>query len=192
MRSMTEARRKPSLLIVARTARVAGAERLILQMLPGLRERFDVSVCVLSGAPSGGGEWPQTLADAREALGGSYDLIHTHLFLPGLLVRIRRIWDRSFRWVHTVHYDSYPALRWGSLRSWIDRRFIFPAVDELACVSVSVLEGLQHPPNSLLIENAIPMEERWPPRRRPVERPTHPEPCSGPWPCSAAKRASTT
>ena len=161
MRTMTEARLKPSLLIVARTARVAGAERLIIQMLPGLMERFDVKVCVLSGAPSDGDEWPQPLADAREALTGRYDLIHTHLFLPGLLVRIRRIWDGSFRWVHTVHYDSYPSMRLGVLRSWIDRRFIFPVVDELACVSVSVLEGLQHPPNALLIENGIPMEERW-------------------------------
>lgn len=158
---MTESRRKPSLLIVTRTARVAGAERLIIQMLPGLMGRFDVKVCVLSGAPSGGDDWPEPLADAREALGGRYDLIHTHLFVPGLLVRIRRIWDGSFRWVHTVHYDSYPSLRMGALRRWIDRRFIFPAVDELACVSVSVLEGLEHPPNACLIENAIPMEVRW-------------------------------
>ncbi len=158
---MTESQGKPSLLIVTRTARVAGAERLIIQMLPGLMRRFDVSVCVLAGAPSDGNEWPQPLADAREALTGRYDLIHTHLFLPGFLVRIRRIWDSSFRWVHTVHYDSYPALRLGGLRRLIDHRFIFPAADELACVSVSVLEGLQHPPNSLLIENAIPMEVRW-------------------------------
>ncbi len=157
---MTESPRRPSLLIVARTARVAGAERLIIQMIPGLMERFDVRVCVLSGAPSDGDEWPVPLADAREALGGRYDLIHTHLFLPGLLVRIRRLWDGSFRWVHTVHYYSHRSLRMGTLRGWIDRHLIFPAVDELACVSVSVLEWLQHPPNALLIENAIPMEMR--------------------------------
>ena len=158
---MTDQHHEPSLLMVTRTARVAGAERLIIQMLPGLAGRFRVSVCVLSRAGSDRVEWPEPLADAREALTGRYDLIHTHLFLPGLLVRIRRFWDHSFRWVHTVHYDSYPALRLGALRRWIDRRLIFPAADELSCVSVSVLDGLRHLPNAHLIENAIPMEARW-------------------------------
>ena len=147
-----------------RTATVGGAERLVLEELEHLTSLFDVRVCILgrsAGPRSSFG--PSRLIGLREALLGRFDLIHTHLWLPGLIARLRRIWNPRTRWIHTVHYHDYRPLTLGRIRRWLDHHWIYPSADALICVSPAVHESLAHLPNAMLIENAMPMD--------PVEAP---------------------
>src|SRR5271163_4647819 len=97
-------------LMVLRTCREAGAERIILELAKGLKKSYRVEFAALSH---------RSESSEREIFGilriifGRYDLIHSHLFLPGVLIRLRRTFDRSFHWVHTVHYCSYDGQKAG-------------------------------------------------------------------------------
>jgi glycosyltransferase involved in cell wall biosynthesis len=70
-------------------------------------------------------------------------------------VRIRRLWDKRFRWVHSVHYHDYRSFRFGGLRRWLDTRFIFPAPDRLVAVSETVRKSLPLLENTVVIENGV-------------------------------------
>ncbi len=138
------------------TTRVAGAERVV-----GDVRRFIES--------SEGGEFKVDLATLRDSAGiadqrrlglatmlfGNYDVIHSHLFLPGLALRLRRLFDRRFVWVHTVHYVNYEGQTWPRLKRLLDRHFIFSAADQLVAVSPSVFSALSDFQNKTLIENQI-------------------------------------
>ncbi|MFW6200657.1 MAG: glycosyltransferase, partial [Gemmatimonadota bacterium] len=178
-----------SVLIVTLTRRLGGAERMIAQLLEGFRDRsrFTLGLATTDGQATGprsadartsgrtGGHrkgtgrtregspgipWDGPTVGLREILFGRYDIIHSHLFLPGLLVRLRRIWDGSFRWVHTVHYGeaAYGSMSLGPLRRWIDRSLVFPHADRIIAVSPSIAREIGPAPHLRLIENAIPLE----------------------------------
>lgn len=151
---------RPSLLMVTVWARKGGAERLILDLLGRLDSEFRAALGFVRALPERERTlgWDGRTVGLREILFGSWDVIHTHLFLPGLLVRLRRIWDGSFRWVHTVHYEDYSTLRWGLLKRWLDRAFVFPAADVLVAVSSTDRVLLDRFPQTRLIENAIPLD----------------------------------
>ncbi len=163
---------RPSLLMVTHWARKGGAERIVVQLLDGLADDYRVALGFVWPVPERDRtlRWPGREVGLREIFFGKWDLIHTHLFLPGLLVRLRRIWDGSFRWVHTVHYQGYDDLRLGALRRWIDLTFVFPGVDALVAVSESIRDALaERLPRVELIENAVRLAE--PPRAAPGEDP---------------------
>ena len=183
-----------SVLVVTLTRRLGGAERMIAQLLEGIRDpgRFTLGLVTADpdrehapapertgdrerprgperprapAHPSGPGRpagipWEGPTVGLREILFGRYDVIHSHLFLPGLLVRLRRMWDGSFRWIHTVHYGeaAYGSMSLGSLRRWIDRSLVFPHADRVVAVSPSIAEEIGPQPHVRLIENAIPLE----------------------------------
>lgn len=112
------------------------------------------------GARRPGIPWNGPTVGLREILFGRYDVIHSHLFLPGLLVRLRRVWDGSFRWIHTVHYGeaAYGSMSLGRLRRWLDRAVVFPHADRVVAVSPSIAEEIGPAPHLRLIENAISLE----------------------------------
>ncbi len=147
------------ILIATREGAVGGAERLIQQMVPAIAAHHEVTVAtarmpweadnsLYTGAHSG---------DLHDLLAGPCDVLHTHLFLPGILARFRRVFDSGFRWVHTVHYDGYDGLSFPKLRRWIDNRWVFPATDCLIAVSDRVAEGLPAIPQVQVIPNAVPL-----------------------------------
>lgn len=146
-----------SILLVIDTSFFGGAERMVMQLISGLSREFDVDLGFVRGAneASRHHSYDVPIRELRDVLFGSYDIIHTHLFLPGLVARLRRVWDARFRWVHTVHYQDYTAQSFPTLRRVLDQHFVFPRADSLVAVSVSVLETLAHHPNSVLVENAI-------------------------------------
>jgi len=145
-------------------ARRGGAERLVLRLLRSLQDDFDVALARVRPLPESERtlRWEGPTVGLRELLFGRWEIIHTHLFLPGLLVAFRRLWDGSFRWVHTVHYDRYASLRFGRLKRWLDYRFVFPAADALVSVSPAVDDALPPLPTTRLIPNAIPLDPRTP------------------------------
>ena len=116
--------RKPSLMLVTRTARVGGAERMVLRLAETFEDDFAVSLAVVSR----NGVETQASGLSR-ILFGRASIVHSHLFLPGLLIRLRRIWDGGFRWVHTVHYDAYESQKFSAIKRWIDHHLVFRAVD---------------------------------------------------------------
>ncbi|NIP57488.1 MAG: glycosyltransferase, partial [Gemmatimonadetes bacterium] len=150
--------RRPSLLQVCVWARTGGAERIVLRLLRSLDDAYRVALGLVRHLPPAERtlQWEGRSVGLREVLFGRWDVVHTHLFLPGLLVRIRRIWDGSFRWVHTVHYQGYDHLSLGRLRRWLDHRFVFPHADVLVAVSPGVRDALSGRfPRIELVENAV-------------------------------------
>ncbi|MFC1790947.1 glycosyltransferase family 4 protein [Gemmatimonadota bacterium] len=141
---------------------MAGAERIIHQLLEGLQGQYTCHLGLLTSdpRPSGPMPWKGPVVGLRRILFGRYDLIHSHLFLPGLVVRLRRLWDKRFRWVHTVHYHDYESIRLGGLKRWLDHRWVFSAPDSLVAVSTSVLQTLPPFPRATLIENGIDLSPR--------------------------------
>jgi L-malate glycosyltransferase len=147
--------RLPSVLIALRVSMVAGAERLVLEEVPGLSKDFAVDLTVLTVPGDGGrrlGHLP--LVDVRELGWGGHDLIHTHLFLPGFLVRLRRMWGGSFRWVHSVHYCRYDTLSFPWLRRHLDA-WVFREADKVIAVSPDIMETIRELPGAVFLENAI-------------------------------------
>lgn len=159
--NVRESGRPPHLLVALREGRVGGAERLVLESLPTLRDAFEVSITTtpLPGerAP------PLTPDDLRSPLRlvlGRADVVYTHLFLPGLLARIGRALGSRARWVHALHFDDYSALPLGGMRAWLDRRWVHPAADRLVAVSSRVAEASAGPGGVLpggveVLENAL-------------------------------------
>jgi L-malate glycosyltransferase len=146
---------RPRALIVLREPRVGGAERLVLEGLPHVREEFEARLAVLTLPDAGAAELRgETAQDARTALFGRADVIHTHLSLPGALALLRRTFDGSFRWVHSAHYHSEAGVTWGVLRRWIDRR-VYAAADALIAVSSAVSDSIGPNARCVLLENAI-------------------------------------
>lgn len=147
----------PTILAVGLSPHVAGAERIMLHLFRGLKDEFSWQLGFLRLDPEAllDSGWSGPAVGLRGILFGKADLIHTHLFLPGLVVRVRRLWDRRFRWIHTVHYHRHSPTRWARVKTWLDKRFIFPAVDRLVAVSPVVLESLGRFDSALLIYNGI-------------------------------------
>lgn len=158
---MTAEDERPSLLMALVEARKGGAERLVLQLQEGLAPGFRTVLGFVRSLPPRERTlgWDGPEVGLREILFGTWDIVHSHLFLPGLVVRIRRLWDRDFLWVHTVHYHDYSSFRLGSLKRWIDYRLVFPAVDALVAVSPAVHRTLaERFPDVELVANAIPLD----------------------------------
>ncbi|HSR41532.1 MAG TPA: glycosyltransferase family 4 protein, partial [Longimicrobiales bacterium] len=172
---------RPSLLQVCVWARLGGAERIALRLLRSLDDAYRVALGLVRPLPPARRTlaWEGRSVGLREVLFGPWDVIHTHLFLPGLLIRLRRLWDGSFRWVHTVHYQGYEHLSLGRLRRWLDHRVVFPHADALVAVSPGVRDALSERfPRVELVENAVdlspPAEGRVPtetPEGTPGARP---------------------
>jgi glycosyltransferase involved in cell wall biosynthesis len=157
-----------SCLLVFRTSRIAGAERVGLDLAEGIKDKYRVEIGFLDRKVSTRFKNYPT-RNWRSILFGRYDLIHSHLFLPGLLIRLRRLLGgRRFRWVHTVHYCSYEGQNWGGLKRFLDMRFIFPAADSLIAVSDETFELVKSFPNSRKIENGLDLKSlRLPHSRNP-------------------------
>jgi glycosyltransferase involved in cell wall biosynthesis len=151
-----------SCLLALRTARQAGAERIVLRLAKSLEKSYRIDLAALSHAAES--QRPKFLG-AFAIFFGRYDVIHSHLFLPGLLVRLRRLFDRSFRWVHTVHYCSYQGQRSGRIKRFLDDKLIFPSADALVGVSPSTFDLIRKFPNAVLVENAVDLREREVPGR---------------------------
>ena len=67
-----------------------------------------------------------------------YNLIHSHLFIPGIFIFLKRVFDSSFVWIHTVHYGGYEGQSFSSLKRLIDKYLVFRFADRLIAVSDSV------------------------------------------------------
>jgi len=142
-----------------RTTRLAGAERLVVEIAKALQKHYRVEIAALDKK---GDPLPIQVRQRGifAILFGKYELIHSHLFLPGLLVRVRRIFDTRFVWIHTVHYCSYQGQKWGRVKKILDHRFIFPKADNLVAVSRQTFESIRCHPRAELIENAIELTEK--------------------------------
>jgi glycosyltransferase involved in cell wall biosynthesis len=120
-----------SCLLFTRTKKVAGAEKVVAEIFKGLSgSNLNLNLATIDS--------PQLFV----ALFGRFDLIHSHLFLPGLFIRVRRIFNSNFIWVHTVHYGGYNSQKAASFKKFIDQTFIFPKADHLIAVSDSVAKHL--------------------------------------------------
>lgn len=129
-------------LLFTRTSEVAGAEKMVREIFNGVdKTEIAMKMAYLNKS------------SVLSALFGRYDIIHSHLFLPGLVIRIRRIFDSSFIWVHTVHYDSYKQQTWASLKKYLDENFIFPDADRLIAVSDAVANHLNK--NTKLLSSVL-------------------------------------
>lgn len=155
----------------------AGAEAIALKVAHVLSTQYSITVASLRSAqeiPRGLG-WRGPTGDLRDLLFGRYRLLHTHLFLPGLAARLRRLWDPHIRWVHTVHYHGYQTVRWGRIKRWLDTRFIFPDADVLIAVSPLVMRTLEGYPRARTILNSVDQPDQDPlerPGRDPPDPPT--------------------
>ena len=136
---------------------LAGAEGVAVAVARALAREFRVGVATLRRAERirTGLGWRGRTGDLRDLLFGEWDVLHTHLFLPGLAARLRRLWDPHVRWVHTVHYHDYGTVRLGRLKRWLDRTFVFPDADVLVAVSPLVKESLEGFPRVRLVMNAV-------------------------------------
>ncbi len=72
-----------------------------------------------------------------------YDLIHSHLFIPGFFISLKRFFDRRFVWVHTAHYGGYSGQKFSYIKRLVDRYLVFRRADRLIAVSDSVETWLQ-------------------------------------------------
>lgn len=154
------------LLLAIHTTRVAGAERIVGEIFDFLTrtelENFDVSLAALrhQREDKKGARPSATKLGLFAILFGRFDVIHSHLFLPGLVLRIRRIFDRKMIWIHTIHYEGYTGQRFAFLKRFLDRHFIFSAADQIVAVSPSVFRSLKEFSNAVLIENQISVSVR--------------------------------
>jgi glycosyltransferase involved in cell wall biosynthesis len=143
----------PAKILIASTVqKVAGAERIISLIKNSAEREFGVDVATLD-SPRG----------VFRILFGSYRIIHSHLFWTGVMVGVRRIWDKSFFWIHTLHYADYSGQKCAFLRHFLDRRFVFLRADVLTAVS-QASRALLGTTSSRLIENAITLSRRLRPR----------------------------
>lgn len=158
------------LLLATRVGEVGGAEQVVLTLREGLagEARVQVTTTPLPWEDGGPLPGPGSRADLRELLAGSHRILHTHLFLPGLLARLRRIWDPDIRWVHTVHYHGYEGLSFPRLRAFLDRRLVFPTTDVLLAVSPVVADGVGPLPHLRTVENPVDLPAAPPPLPPPA------------------------
>lgn len=147
----------PRVLVATRVGTIAGAERLILQLNPALESDFQIMTATASSPWRDDPPLVPRDGDSglHQLLAGRFDLIHTHLFIPGLLARLRRSVNPGFRWVHTVHYHHYRGLSFPRLRRWLDHRWIFPGTDVLIAIGDEVEAALPRLPQVRIIQNAI-------------------------------------
>ena len=145
-----------SCLIATHTTQMAGAERVIAAILDEAdRTGVKSDLATLKHPSIGRLGKGRHVKGVLKILFGRYDVFHSHLFLPGVLLRLRRVYDRDMNWIHTVHYASYEGQSWQGLKNWLDRRFVFPAVDRLIAVSPSVFLSIAEFKNSTTIENSV-------------------------------------
>ncbi len=142
---------------------MAGAERVVVEIVKSLKESSSHSH-VIEVASLSGREPPLPIAVRQRGLFailfGRYDVIHSHLFLPGLVVRLRRIFDKTFVWIHTVHYCSYQGQKWPLVKRILDEHCIFPTADHLVAVSRQTYKGIRKYPNAEMIENALELKDK--------------------------------
>src|SRR5437868_1866940 len=135
------------ILIATFSGHMGGAEKLILQLgqvTPSVSHEMSLGLLNTKYRGGLGSLWQGPVVGIREILWGRYDVIHSHLFLPGLLIRVRRLWDSDFKWIHTVHYADYRGLRFARVKNFLDRNFIFPESDALVAVSDAVFKKISN------------------------------------------------
>lgn len=170
-------RGRPHVLVVTKTARLGGAERVLMNALPYLdRERFDYRFSALDAEgplaeavreadlpftplPSPHALHPRNFAALRRAASdGAIDLVHAHLPLMGCLSRAA-FYART-PLIYTEHnlQDSYhPASRWLNARTYPWQRRVIAVSDEVGSsasrhVGRSAAERLQVIPNGVDFE----------------------------------------
>lgn len=137
-----------SVLMVTATARTAGAERVQDSIAAGVTDEFKVVRAPLRGGRADQPRW-------RDILFGSFDLIHSHLFLPGLLCGVRRLWDRRTVWIHTFHYADYAGQSWPGLRRQLDRWWVMARADAVTAVSPAAMNLVSSRADAECILNAL-------------------------------------
>ena len=145
-------------LILTRTTKTAGAEKIVDLIAEGVsKQNYLVTLSALHNAQN-----KLVYENLASIFFKKYNLIHSHLFLPGLLIRLRRIFDSHFVWIHTVHYGSYEYQAWAKTKRFLDY-FIFSKADDLVAVSPSVQKWLEKNPrfkdHVILIENSYSTQE---------------------------------
>jgi len=161
--------RAPRLLMLAVGMGTGGAEALIRDSLPLLRqEGFDVTLRVLKqprpGAGAGEGTHVPPARLTGELRRGRFDLIHSHLFWANLMARAAGRWAGVPVIVNSHHGTDC----WLSLSHRLLERSTAPLADRIAVCSEAVREfalervGLS-PEKVVTIPNGIPME-RFAPR----------------------------
>lgn len=88
------------------------------------------------------------------------DVIHSHLFWPGVFVRILKIFSWKSNWIHTVHYAGYEGQNFQNFKKFLDNKFIFPKVNRLVFVSEVVEKVNAFYLNSQVILNSLNLQER--------------------------------
>lgn len=151
------------LLMALSTSRRGGAERIVHDLARKFSNDHAVDIAYLKDRPAGAPGWFSLLF-------GKYDVVHSHLFMPGLVARVRRIWDARFVWIHTVHYADYVGQRGGRTKRFIDH-WIFSAPDALVAVSETVFESIAHFENAVTIRNAVSFSNPAQPARAPTGGP---------------------
>ena len=175
--------RKPRLLILITLSELGGAQTAVALLLPGLADRFEVTVAAQGSGP---------LRDAAEAAGVAYvelehvrrridpwhdaralvelvrlcrrlrpDLVHAHSSKAGVLGRtaawLARVPVRIFT-VHGWSFAAYDGLA-GRLYLWIER-LLRPLTTAVVCVAEATRrQGLEaracDPKRSVVIHNAV-------------------------------------
>ncbi|NNL86293.1 MAG: glycosyltransferase family 4 protein [Myxococcales bacterium] len=187
-------RGRPSVLVVTKTARLGGAERVLMNALPYLdRDRFRYRFSALdtegpladavqeaglrfAPLPSRRAFHPRNFAALRRAAkNGGIDLVHAHLPLVGCLSRAA--FHRRVPLIYTEHnlQDSYhPASRWLNSRTYRWQRRVIAVSDEVSSsafrhVGRHAAERVQVIPNGVDFER-LDREARRPPGPLPGSR----------------------
>ena len=149
-----------TLLTVTVSPRKAGAERLIADIEQAVSSDFNFKLGLVRSLHRRPVDYTSLMAFGLwGCLFEPAQIIHTHLWLSGLTIRIRKIWDPNFKWIHTIH-SQYHNLRFSFFRQWIDRTWIFPKVDALVAVSPSVYPIIEKFSQAQLISNGISLTKR--------------------------------
>jgi glycosyltransferase involved in cell wall biosynthesis len=157
-RNQPTGRKRQRVLVFTASSVVAGAEKIICDIIYGLKAEYEFSISTVYNKPTRNDIFEQSgqpKASIRSIFFGNYKIIHTHLFLPALIIRTIRLFTKNFSWVHTVHYESYKGLRFGQFRKFLDHNFIYPDADHLIAVSSAVSATLSHFNNHKLINNGV-------------------------------------
>src|SRR5258708_3788036 len=84
-------------LLLGMTPEAGGAEKVIFEIYSAFKDQYEIDLGFIRGKAA-----TSLFADCQYQAGfkvlkkiffGDYDLIHSHLFWPSLLVAMRKLWD---------------------------------------------------------------------------------------------------